>query len=237
MNKLESYAESNVDSNELVTGYVQLVKRIAYHMVGRLPQSVQPDDLIQAGMIGLIEASRNFNPSLGASFETYAGIRIRGAMIDEVRRNDWAPRSVHRKSRELTEAIRKVEERMGRDANDTEIADELGLPMAEYNDLLCHISGHRLVSFDTAGNEQEGLSEVVCDQSADPVYELESKNLQKTIAASISDLPERERMVLALYYQEELNLREIGEVIGVSESRVCQIHGQALARLQSKLAV
>lgn len=232
-----TYAVADTGNHDdLVVEYAPLVKRIAYHMVTRLPASIQPDDLIQAGMIGLLEASRNYNASHGASFETYAGIRIRGAMIDEIRRNDWAPRSVHRKLRNFTEATRRVEGRKGRDAKDHEVAAELGLELEEYHLILRDISGHRIVSFEDISQNSDVLAEGMMDKSNDPMHDIQLKDVQAQVARAIAGLPERERLVLALYYDEELNLREIGEVLGVSESRVCQIHGQALIRLQSYIA-
>lgn len=236
MMDIQSYAVSDNDRHdELLAEYAPLVKRIAYHMVSRLPASIQPDDLIQAGMIGLLEAARNYNPSHGASFETYAGIRIRGAMIDEIRRNDWAPRSVHKKMRNFSEAERRVEGREGRDAKDHEIAKELGLSLDEYYQTLRDISGHRVLSFDDLSQNGDSAIEGMADISSDPIRGMEAKDLKQLIATAIGELSERERLVLALYYDEELNLREIGEVLGVSESRVCQIHGQALVRLQANV--
>jgi RNA polymerase sigma factor for flagellar operon FliA len=199
-----------VATNNLVVNHTTLVKRIAYHLMSRLPASVQADDLIQAGMIGLIEASRKFDPEQGASFETYAGIRIRGSMLDEIRRTDWTPRSVHRKAREVAEAVRKIENEKGRDARGVEVAEAMGLEIKEYHKILQDATGCRIFSFEDPGNAgEEG-------------YASNSRDLN-------------ERLVMALYYDEELNLREIGEILGVSESRVCQIHGQALIRLRARM--
>ena len=236
MTSVDSYAlAATGERDDLIARYAPLVKRIAYHMIGRLPPSVQPDDLIQAGMIGLLEATRNYSASHGASFETYAGIRIRGSMIDEIRRNDWAPRSVHRKLRELADAVRRVEAREGRGARDTEIDAEVGGDLNEYYSLLQEVSSHRVLSIEDLSAGSEGRGGDLADSGGDPARDLQEKDTKACITTAIGRLPERERLVLALYYDEELNLKEIGAVLGVSESRVCQIHGQALTRLQGLL--
>lgn len=236
MSQLEAYAATETHSqNELIEKYVPLVKRIAYHLAGRLPASVQPDDLVQAGLIGLLEASRNYDPSHGANFETYAGIRARGAMIDEIRRSDWAPRSVHRKVRSVSDAMQRVESRTFRDARDAEVAEEMGVSLDEYYDIVRDINGHKVVGFEDIGIDNEILDHGMYDSTDDPQQNLNSRDIQNAVTDAIAGLPERDRLVMSLYYDEELNLREIGEVLGVSESRVCQIHGQAIARLRSRL--
>jgi RNA polymerase sigma factor for flagellar operon FliA len=223
------------DSNKLVVEHEPLVKRIAFHLMSRLPASVQVDDLIQAGMIGLIEASRKFDPEQGASFETYAGIRIRGAMLDEIRRTDWTPRSVHRKAREVAEAVRKIENEKGRDARDVEVAEAMGLGLDEYHKILQDATGCRIFSFEDPGSVgEDGLAQTH-RQPNQPLENLQNCDFKQGLAGAIKGLPERERLVMALYYDEELNLREIGEILGVSESRVCQIHGQALIRLRARM--
>lgn len=226
---------SQNDCGELVDQHAGLVKKVAQHLLGRLPSSVMLDDLIQAGMIGLIEASQKFDGSKGASFETYASIRIRGAMLDEVRRYDWAPRSVHRNSRKVSEAIKTVESRTGRDARDTEVAEELGVTLDEYNSYLQDTAGTKLFSFDEITSQEDSSFDVADVESADPDESVEGDAFQKALADAISGLPEREQMVLALYYTEGLNLKEIGAVLSVSESRVSQIHSQAALRLRGRL--
>jgi RNA polymerase sigma factor for flagellar operon FliA len=223
------------NTNELVVAHESLVKRIAFHLMSRLPASVQVDDLIQAGMIGLIEASRKFDPEQGASFETYAGIRIRGAMLDEIRRTDWTPRSVHRKAREVAEAVRRIENEKGRDARDVEVAEAMGLGLEEYHKILQDATGCRIFSFEDPGSVgEDGLAQTH-RQPNQPLENLQNCDFKHGLAGAIKGLPERERLVMALYYDEELNLREIGEILGVSESRVCQIHGQALIRLRARM--
>jgi RNA polymerase sigma factor for flagellar operon FliA len=222
-------------SNERVVLHESLVKRIAYHLMSRLPASVQADDLIQAGMIGLIEASRKFDPEQGASFETYAGIRIRGAMLDEIRRTDWTPRSVHRKAREVAEAVRRIENEKGRDARDVEVAEEMGLSLNEYHKILKDSTGCRIFSFEDPGMLGEAGTQQSGRHADQPLENLQKGDFKQGLANEIKGLPERERLVMALYYDEELNLREIGDILGVSESRVCQIHGQALIRLRARM--
>lgn len=222
----------------LIDDYAPLVKRIAFHMMMRMPASVQVDDLIQAGMIGLIEASQKYDASKGASFETYAGIRIRGAIVDEMRRGDWVPRSVHRNSRRIAQAVAAVEARTGRDAYDSEIAEELGVELDEYHEMLQDSNSSRLYSYEeTFGEEDSNIDASEASSAfASPLEGLQREGIRKALAEAITQLPERERMVLALYYDQELNLKEIGLVLGVSESRVCQIHSQAAARLKSRLS-
>lgn len=234
------YAEAQAfDSQEKLDGditeYTPLVKRIAYHLMSRLPSSVQQDDLIQAGMIGLLEALRNYDASQGASFQTYARIRVRGAMLDEIRKNDWAPRSVHRKARMVAEVVRNIEHETGRDARDQEIAKALDVSLKDYHRLLQDASGHRVFSYDELGVESHGGAESMCAKVQGPLEGLQSEDFKRSLADAIAGLPERERLVMTLYYDEELNLREIGAVLGVSESRVCQIHSQAVIRLQSRM--
>lgn len=232
-----SKAQAQDSQHQLIERYAPLVKRIAYHLLARLPASVQVDDLIQAGMIGLLEASKKYDGGKGASFETYAGIRIRGAMLDEVRKGDWAPRSVHRNTRMVSDAIRKIEARTGRDAKDQEVAAELQLSLEDYYGILGDTLGSRLFSFDdlVQDGEHGGMQEDTGSTQTEPLHELEDERFQAALADAIANLPERERLVIALYYDEELNLKEIGEVLGVSESRVSQLHSQCAARLRARL--
>ncbi len=230
------YTEAETKAaHELVKNHAGLVKRIAHHLKGRLPPSVQIEDLIQAGMIGLLEASKNYDDTKGASFETYSGIRIRGSMLDEIRKGDWAPRSVHRNTRRITQAIRKIENDTGRDAKDHEVAAELEISLEEYHKMLQDSVGTRIFGFDDIGVNEDYIADGLSGYFPNPFDGLQKSDFQKALAKGVSSLPERERLVLALYYDEELNLREVGEVLGVSESRVSQIHSQAMLRLQSRM--
>ncbi len=235
---LAMYDDAQKAGNEIrIEDHASLVKRIAYHMMLRMPASVQVDDLIQAGMIGLLEAAQKYDGSRGASFETYAGIRIRGAIVDEMRRGDWAPRSVHRNARRVAQAMATVEARTGRDAQDAEVAQELGVELDEYFAMLRDASASRLFSYEETFGEDEYRMEVAGTSSdhTSPLETVQRDSLKESVAQAITQLSEREQMVLALYYDEELNLKEIGEILGVSESRVSQIHSQAALRLRNRL--
>ncbi len=234
MKQLDVYHQH--EKQETVQQHAPMVKRIAYHLKSRMPANIQLDDLLQAGMIGLLEAAKNYDATQGASFETYASIRVRGAMLDEVRKNDWAPRSVHRNNRRVAEIVRKIENKKGRDARDTEIVEALGMDMDEYNHILQDASGHKILSFEDIGAGDESLLNSIPNPQTSVLDALQKEDIKSLVATAISSLPERERLVMALYYDEELNLREIGAVIGVSESRVSQIHSQAIIRLQSRLS-
>lgn len=231
------YSEASAQElGALVEEHAPLVKRIAQHLMLRFPANVQLDDLIQAGLIGLLEAARNYNGSKGASFATYAGIRIRGAMIDDVRKGDWAPRSVHRNSRRISSAMQDIEARAGREAQDAEIAAELGIELEEYYNYLQDANSSRLCSLEELSNREDSFEEPVDQGAVTPAAALQRSDMKRAVVHEIEHLPERERMVLALYYDEELNLKEIGAVLGVSESRVSQIHSQAMLRLRSRLS-
>ena len=241
MARMSSYADvvSLTDNapnyDELMTEYAPFVKRIAYHMMTRLPSSVQLEDIVQTGMIGLFEALKAYDVSKGASFETYARIRIQGSMIDEVRRCDWTPRSVYKKSRQISAAIRSVENEKGSDASDSEIAEQLGMNLDDYYAMVKDAAGCQLLSYEdisTVGGCQDEYDSSDLDN---PYAQLQEEDFKQGLVSKIESLPEREKMVMALYYDEEFNLREIGEVLGITEGRVCQIHGQALLRLKSRM--
>ncbi len=241
MTPVKAYAQmqkQQTSLSEQIEAHTDLVKRIAYHLKGRLPSSVQVDDLVQSGMIGLIEAVQKYDASQGASFETYAGIRIRGAMLDEIRKGDWTPRSVHRKSREVSEAIRSIEATTGREAKDEEVAKLLGMSMSEYHQVLQDSVTTQVLSIDMPDHDELSEDQLTLNRASDmaePMQDLMQSQFQGQLAEAIASLPEREQLVMSLYYDEELNLKEIGEVLNVSESRVCQIHGQALLRIRSRL--
>lgn len=235
MDALAAYGKINQQTQEtLVKAHALLVKRIAHHLLGRLPYSVQLDDLIQAGMLGLLEAVRHYDATKGASFETYAGIRIRGYMLDEVRRNDWVPRSVYRNARMIAEAVKVVENRLGRDAKDHEIAAELNISLDEYYEMLKDSAGSQLYGFDDLGVTDDILKAENGDFS-EPHIKVLKDDMVNHLSQIIEALPKNERLVLSLYYEQDLNLKEIGEVLGVSESRVSQIHSQATLRIKARL--
>ncbi len=232
--KAAAYRQQN-DKAQLVEQHATLVKRIAHHLMARLPPSVLVDDLIQAGMIGLLEAAKNFDGSKGASFETFAGIRIRGAMLDEIRKGDWTPRSVHKNSRAISEAISQVEKETGRDAKDAEIAAVMNVSLDDYHQMLNEVNAGKLVGIEDLGVSEDVITTDENSGSDTPLDDLMQGAFQKALAHAITTLPEREAIVLSLYYDEELNLREIGEVLDVSESRVSQIHSQAMLKLKSRM--
>jgi RNA polymerase sigma factor for flagellar operon FliA len=227
--------QQQIDKNQLVERHAPLVKRIAHHLIARLPASVLVDDLIQAGMIGLLEAAKNFDGSKGASFETFAGIRIRGSMLDEIRKGDWTPRSVHKNSRAITQAISQVEKATGRDARDIDVAERLQVSVQEYHQMLNEVNAGKLVGIEDLGVSEDVLTTDATKGENSPFENMVQGSFQKALARAITTLPEREAIVLSLYYDEELNLREIGEVLEVSESRVSQIHSQAMLKLKSKM--
>lgn len=234
----EDVPVDQLPQQELVLKHADLVKRIAYHLVSRMPPNVEVDDLIQSGMLGLLDAAKHYSATKGANFETYAGIRIRGAMLDEVRKSDWTPRSVHRNMRQMADVIRKIENAKGHDASPTDIAEGLGVSIEEYHKLVQDAASCRLFSFDQVGSSEDesGPQDRARDERPGPFDHIEEEGFRDALAGAINGLPERERLVLSLYYDDDMNLREIGEVLEVSESRVCQIHGQALVRLRARLA-
>jgi RNA polymerase sigma factor FliA len=230
-------ADGNLDKSQLVEAYAPLVKRIAYHLMAKLPASVQLDDIIQNGMMGLLDAISRYEDGLGAQFETYAVQRVRGAMLDGLREDDWMPRSLRRDMRRVESAVQTLEQRLGRQPSETELADEVGVPLADYQQILQEARGHQLVYFEdfNSTDDEDFLERHVADQDANPLGMLEDADLRRTLVRAIEELPEREQLVMSLYYEEELNLREIGEVLGVTESRVCQLHSQAVARLRARV--
>lgn len=225
--------------SELVEKHAALVKRIALHLHARLPDSVLLDDLLQAGIEGLLEAARNYQAGKGASFETFAGIRIKGAMLDEMRRGDWSPRSVHRATRKMAAVQNKLELSLGRAPSMEEMAEGLEVTVDEYRQMARHSLSAKLVSLDEPmGGEAGGAGrgEFVEDDTGNPEALTEKENLKQRLVAAIKELPERDQILLNLYYFEELNLREIGEILGVSESRVSQLHSQAAIKLRGMMS-
>lgn len=228
-------AAGRLNKDQLVQRFAPLVKRIAYHLMARLPASVLVDDLVQNGMVGLLDAIARFESGMGAQFETYAAQRVRGAMLDGLRDNDWLPRSLRRDFRRIEEAIARLEQENGRPPNERELAVSLGMSLPEYQKMLQEARGHQLIYLEDLAHEggENFLERHLTDSGTDPSQMLEEQNVQQLLVAGIEALPEREKLMMALYYEQDLNLREIGEVMGVTESRVCQLHSQAVARLRS----
>lgn len=222
-------------SDELIQKHIGMVKQLARHLMSRLPPTVQLDDLIQAGMIGLIEASHHYQGEKGAAFATYATIRIKGSMLDEIRRQDWVPRSVYRMSREISVAVKNVENRLGRDAHDHEVAEELNVSLEEYYDMLQDSQAAHLYGFDDLGIDDDHLFEGSIIPLSEPYREVMHEDYQAYLANIIHLLPKNEQLAISLYYEHELQLKEIGEILQVSESRVSQILSQATHRIRSRL--
>ena len=232
------YAETTEQEVETrVRDLAPLVKRIAHHMMASLPPSVEIDDVIQSGMMGLLDAARRYQTSEGAQFETYAVQRIRGAMLDGLRQCDWLPRGVRRSLRRAEAMISRLEQQNGRPPTESELAKALEMSLGEYQQLLQDARGYQIVSYEDFSSDDDDsfLERHAAGPENDPLEFLQDRNVRQTLVEGIEELPEREKLVMALYYEQELNLREIGEVLGVSESRVCQIHTQAIARLRVRM--
>lgn len=234
MSRASAYANTASNNDQLVVIHAGLVKKIAHHMKGRLPANVLLDDLIQSGMIGLLEAAKNFDGTKGASFETFAGIRIRGAMLDEIRRGDWVPRSVHRNSRSVMKAIDDLNKELGRNPKDHEIAEKLSISLDEYAQMLNDIASGKIIGFEDLG-VSEDVIHLETEHNDESFSHAVSERFQMALSDAIKTLPEKEALALSLYYDEGLNLKEIGQVLSVSESRVSQIHSQAMVRLKNRL--
>jgi len=236
MNPTMYTSQGTLEKERLVNQYVPLVKRIAFHLMARLPASVQIDDLVQNGMLGLLDALGRFEEGLGAQFETYAVQRVRGAMLDGLRENDWLPRGIRKEMRRVETAIQKLEHQQGRHPNEGELAAALDMPLADYQKLLQDARGHQIVYLEDLAEEHEDyLERHASGVSPDPLTLLEESDVRGALVAAIAGLPEREKMMMALYYEQDLNLREIGAVLGVTESRVCQLHTQAVTRLRATM--
>lgn len=231
-------ASGVIDKNSLWQRYVPLVRHEALRLQVRLPASVELDDLLQAGGIGLLNAVERFDAMQGTAFTTYAVQRIRGAMLDELRSRDWVPRSVRRNAREVSQAMHHAEQRLGRPPSEGEVAQALDIPIEEYRQILMDTNSSQLFSYDEWREEHGDTAEALMEghEEANPLHHLLEGNLRQRVMDAIDALPEREKMVLTLYYQEELNLKEIGAVLEVGESRVSQLHSQAIKRLRARLA-
>lgn len=232
-----SSTEGPTDKDAVIRAHLPLVKRIAYHLMSRLPASVEADDLIQAGLIGLLDAVERFDDSQGAHFETYATQRVRGAMLDELRDSDWASRTVRKASRQIENAIHALQQRLQRPPTEQEIAGQLGIGIADYFALLNDTRGAQLVYYEDlhVSENDDFLDRFVDELAIGPFEMLSDHDFKKALTQAVIELPDREKMLMGMYYEQEMNFKEIGAVLGVSESRVCQLHGQAIARLRGFL--
>lgn len=232
MNRVAAYAsDSATHADALVREYLPLVKKIGLRLAAKLPAEIELDDLMQVGLIGLLKARDSYDAGQGASFATYAGIRIKGAMLDELRAHDWLPRSVQEQLRRVSAAIERVDARLGRPAHDAEIADELDMPVSDYQQLAGQLACARMTHIADSVEAEQAV-----DETAGPLDAVDRESFREALGDAVDTLPERERLMMSLYYAEGLNLKEIGAVLGVSESRVSQLHGQALARLRATLS-
>ncbi len=228
---------SRNDRERLIAEHICLVHHVVGRIGAHLPDNVERDDLVSAGILGLIKAIDRYDASRGAKLATYASSVIRGEVMETLRSKDWAPRSVRRKAREMARASARLEYELGRPPEEAELAAALGLDVDEYRKLLEEASSATLLSLDEAlstddERSEETVDRTPLDQFGDPAVQVEQEDIKRVIGTAVTRLPEREQQVVALYYQEELTLREIGEILGVTESRVCQIHSQAIGRLR-----
>lgn len=228
-------AKGKIDQQVFIEQYLPMVRRQALALQVRLPANIDLDDLIQAGVLGLLDSMSRFDADAGASFATFASQRVRGAMIDELRSRDWLPRSVRRNARAMDASVRKLEQKYGRPPSEIEIAEDLEMALEEYRELLSDTNCGYLLPFEELVSEG-GEPEADDSSFARPFDALLDVQQRARLVEAIEELPEREKLLMALYYQEELNLKEIGVVLGVTESRVCQLHSQAVGRLRTKLA-
>ncbi|GAB1386128.1 RNA polymerase sigma factor FliA [Melaminivora sp.] len=232
-------AKGQLNRDALLRQHLPLVRRIAHHMIAKLPPNVELDDLIQVGMIGLTDALSRYEAAQGVQFETFASQRIRGAMLDELRGGDWMSRSSRKSQKDIEHALHRAEQRLGRSPLESEIAAELGISLQEYQSLLGKVRGTQLVYLEDmyhGDDEDEGfLDRHVADPGADPMALLRDQRLRASLVAAIGSLPEREQHIMGMYYEHDMNLKEIAAVLGVTESRICQLHSQAIARLRTKM--
>ncbi len=232
-------AKGQLDRNALIKQYQPLVRRLAHHMMAKLPPSVEVDDLIQVGLIGLADALSRFEATQGVQFETFATQRIRGAMLDELRENDWMSRGSRKSQKDIGSAIRRLEHRLGHTPKESEIAAELSMSLDDYQSLLYKVRGTQLLYLEDLSRRNEDddtyLDRHVADSTADPLNMLRDHNLREALVAAIKLLPEREQYIMSMYYEQDMNLKEIAAVLDVTESRICQLHSQSIARLRAKM--
>jgi len=231
-------AKGQLDREAMLKQYVPLVRRLAHHMIAKLPPNVEIDDLIQVGMMGLAEALTRYQAAQGVQFETFATQRIRGAMIDELREGDWMSRGSRKSQKDIEHALRRLEQKLGRTPLESEIAAEMGMKLDEYQSMLAKVRGTQLVYLeDMAHGEDEDsfLDRHPGDPEIDPMQQLRDQRLRESLVEAIKLLPEREQYIMSMYYENDMNLKEIAAVLGITESRVCQLHSQSIARLRAKM--
>ncbi len=238
--RLTHGAIPDVLKEQIILEHTALIRYIVNRIAVRLPSHIDLDDLHNTGVIGLMDAIDKYDPGKNCKFKTYAEFRIKGAILDQLRSLDWVPRSIRQKSRRLEQAYSEVEQRLGRSATDSEIAQSLGIELEEFHFLLNQVRGISMVNLDelrSGGDpDQPAYGDIFEDvKSENPFASLKSRELRQAVAECIGALPEKERLVISLYYYEDLNMKEIGNVLGITESRVCQIHTKAVQRLRSKL--
>lgn len=226
--------------NALVQKYLPLVSAVVNRLAMTLPEHVDHDDLYSVGLVGLLQALRNYNPTCGTSFETYARVRVRGAMLDELRRMDWVPRTIHEKARRIKEVLGELEQKLGKTPTEAQMAKAMKMTVKEYCALLDEVRPAAFVCLDAINASEDGdsgpLYDVIADQAHEgPVEKVSNNELKQVILARLKELPEMQRKVLALYYLEDMHLREIAEVYHLTESRICQIHAQAILSIRSYL--
>jgi RNA polymerase sigma factor for flagellar operon FliA len=231
--------KGQLNRDDMLRQYVPLVRRLAHYMIAKLPPSVEVDDLIQVGMIGLADAMSRFESSQGVMFETFATQRIRGAMLDELRETDWMSRGSRKSQKDIEHAVTRLEHRLGRSPIESEIAADLNMTLPDYQSLLGKVRGTQLVYIEdmTGGGDDENhfLDRHAGDPEADPEHMLGDHRMRQALVAAIKGLPEREQFVMSMYYEQDMNLKEIAAVLNVTESRVCQLHSQSIARLRAKM--
>jgi len=231
-------AKGRLDMDAMLRQYSPLVRRLAHQMIAKLPANVEVDDLIQVGMIGLSDALTRFDAGQGVQFETFATQRIRGAMLDELRGADWMSRGTRKQQRDIESAVHKLEQRLGRAPQESEIAKEMGMSLGEYQEMLGKVRGTQLIHLEDMSGEDgdnDFLDRHVSDEGSDPLSLLQDHRMRTALVEAIKNLPEREQFVMSMYYEQDMNLKEIAAVLGVTESRVCQLHSQSIARLRVKL--
>lgn len=237
---VEAYRnQSELEQEELIKSYLPLVKKVVHRLSGRLPKDVDMKEMLNSGIIGLVDALEKYDPTHETNFSTYAQFRIRGAILDSFRTQDWLPRSVRYKSHKIEQAYFRVEQRLGRPAHDSEVGEELGITVEELQKLLGEVGSMVLLSFEELGfghgEERFVADEWLTSRGQDPLNKLLGSERVSLIARALDRLPEKERLVISLYFYEELNLKEIGEILGVTESRASQIRSRALIRLKNFL--